>query len=53
MGNATDLCHSVLDNFLRGQVGLVAYKQLVDTLRGIPVDLLEPLLYVGEGICRK
>jgi len=50
---ATDLCHSVLDDFLRGQVGLVAHKQLVDTLRGIPVDLLQPLFYVGERICRR
>ena len=50
---ATDLCHSVLDDFLRSQVGLVAHKQLVDTLRGIPVDLLQPLFYVGERICRR
>ena len=51
--DATDLCHSVLDDFLGGQVGLVAHKQLVDTLRGIPVNLLQPLLYVGERIYRR
>lgn len=46
----TDLCYGVLDDLLRGQVGLVAHKQLVDTLRCIPVNLLQPLLYVGESI---
>jgi len=48
--SATDLCYGILDDLLRGQVGLVAHKQLVDTLRCIPVNLLQPLLYVGEGI---
>ena len=47
---ATDLCHSVLDDLLRGQVGLIPHEQFVDTLRGIPVNLLQPLLYVGERI---
>ena len=49
--SAADLCYGVLDDLLRGQVGLVAHKQLVDTLRCVPVNLLQPLLYVGEGIC--
>ena len=48
--SATDLCYSVLDDLLRGQVGLVTHKQQVETLRCIPVSLLQPLLYVGEGI---
>ena len=44
------LGHAVLDHLLASQIGFVAYKKLVDTLRGITVDFLEPLLDVGEGI---
>lgn len=47
---ATDLCYGIFDDLLRGQVGLIAHKQLVDTLRCIPVNLLQPLFYVGERI---
>lgn len=47
----TDLCDTVLDNLLARQIGLVANKELVDALGRIPVNLLEPLLDVREGIC--
>lgn len=46
----TNLCHSVLHYFLVGHITLVAYKELVDTLRRISVNLLKPLLNVVEGI---
>lgn len=42
----TNLSHTVLDNLLARQIGLVADEELVDTLRCVAVDLLEPLLYV-------
>jgi len=48
--SATDLCHGVLDDLLRSQVGLIAHEQLIDTFRGIPINLLQPLFYVGERI---
>lgn len=41
---------SVLDHLLVGQIALVANQQLVDTLRGITVNLGKPLLDVREGI---
>lgn len=46
----TNLCNSVLDNFLIRHIGLVADQELVDTLGGISVDLLQPLLHVVERI---
>lgn len=46
----TDLCDTILNNLLAGQVGLVADEQLVHTLRSIAVDFLQPLLHVGERI---
>lgn len=44
------LCHCILHHLLVRHVALVAYKQLVDSLGGISVDLLEPLLYVVERV---
>jgi hypothetical protein len=41
---------TILDNLLASEIGLVANQQLVDTLRCVAVDLLEPLLDIGEGI---
>lgn len=46
----TYLGDSVLDHLFVSQVRLVADKKLVDTLRGIAVNLREPLLNVGEGV---
>lgn len=40
----------VLDNLLIRHIALVAYEKLVDTLGGVSVNLLEPLLDVVEGI---
>lgn len=44
------LCHSVLDHFLICHVALVAYKELVHTLCGVTVNLLQPLLDVVERV---
>lgn len=44
------LSNSVLHNFLIRHIALVAYKQLVDTIGGVAVDLLEPLLNVVERV---
>lgn len=38
----------VFDNLLVRHIALVSYKQLVDTLCGIAIDLLKPLLDVVE-----
>ena len=38
------------DDALRGQVGLVADQELVDVLASVPVDLVQPLLHVVEGL---
>jgi hypothetical protein len=38
------------DLFAR-QIALVTDEQLVDALDGISVDLLQPLLDVGKGVC--
>ena len=46
----THLGNGVLDDLLVGHIGLVADQQLVDALGGISVNLLEPLLYVVEGV---
>lgn len=44
------LGRTVLYNLLASQVGLVANKQLVDTLGSVSVDLLEPLLDVRKSV---
>jgi len=44
------LCHRVLDDLFVDHVTLVADKQFVDTLGGIAIDLLKPLLHVVEGV---
>lgn len=46
----TYLRHGVFNDLLARQVRLIAHKQLIYTLRCISVNLLEPLLYVREGI---
>jgi hypothetical protein len=46
-----DLCDTIFYDFLAGEVGLVANKQLIHTLRSVAVDFLQPLLHVGECIC--
>jgi hypothetical protein len=46
----THLCHGVFYNLLVRQIALVSDKQLVDSLDGVTVDLLQPLLDVGEGV---
>lgn len=48
----THLRCTVLDDLLGRQVALVAHQKLVDTLACVAVDLLQPLLDVGECICR-
>lgn len=40
----------MLNDLLGGQVALVAHQQLVDVLAGIPLDLLQPLLHIVEGL---
>lgn len=40
----------VLDDLLVSHIALVTYKQLVDAVGGVTVDLLEPLLDVVERI---
>lgn len=47
---ATYLGHGILHNLLVLHITLVSDKQLVDTLGGVSVDLLEPLLHVVERI---
>lgn len=44
------LCDCVLDNLLVRHIALVSYKQLVDALGGVPVNLLQPLLDVVEAV---
>ena len=51
--DATNLCNAVLNDLLIGQVGLVADKELVNAFGSITINLLEPLLDVGEGICKR
>lgn len=52
-GNAvsTDLCNTVFNDFLARQIGFVANEELINSFGGIAVDLLEPLLHVGESVC--
>lgn len=45
------LGRAVLDDLLGDEVVLVANQELVDALDRVPVDLLQPLLDVGEGVC--
>jgi hypothetical protein len=45
---ATYLCNLVIHNLLIRHIALVAHEELVDTLRRISVDLLQPLLDVVE-----
>ncbi len=40
----------VVHDLLGGEVTLVAHKELVDGLAGVPVDFLQPLLHVVEGL---
>jgi hypothetical protein len=49
-GAKAHLGHRVLDHFLAGQIALVTNEQLVHALNGVTVDLLQPLLDVGEGV---
>lgn len=44
------LCHGVLHHLLVLHITLVADEQLVDTLGGVSVNLLEPLLDVVERV---
>lgn len=44
------LRHTVLNDLVAGEVRLVANKDFVHTFRSIVVDLLQPLLHVGERI---
>lgn len=46
----TYLGNRVLDDLLVRHITLVANQQLVDTLGGVAVDLLEPLLDVVKGV---
>jgi len=49
-GRLRYLCNAVLDDLLVCHIALVAYKELVDTLGGVAVNLLEPLLNVVETV---
>jgi hypothetical protein len=50
ISGVSHLCDCVLDNLLVRHIALVSYEQLVDTLSGVPVDLLQPLLDVVEAV---
>lgn len=50
-GHEADLCDGVLDDLLPREVGLIPDEQLVDALGCVPVNLLQPLLDVREGVC--
>eukprot|EP00966_Prymnesium_polylepis_P235971 5457406-Prymnesium_polylepis.1 len=45
------LCRLELDLLLAGQVTLVPYQELVHPLRRVPINLVQPLLHVVEGLC--
>ena len=49
-GIVTNLGRGEVDNLLCGHVVLVADEQLVHVLRGVAVNLLQPLLDVLEGL---
>ena len=44
------LCSGVVHDLLGGEIALVPHQQFVDALAGVPVDLLQPLLHVVEGL---
>lgn len=46
-----NLCNAVLNNLLASQVGFVANEELINAFRGITINLLEPLLNIGKGVC--
>lgn len=46
----THLGDGVLDDLLVRHVALVAHEKLVDTLRSVAVNLLQPLLHVVEAV---
>ena len=46
----TYLCDCVLNHLLVRHIALVADQELIDTLSGVSVDLLQPLLDVVEGV---
>jgi hypothetical protein len=50
---ATHLCNRIFDNLLGCQIRLVTNEELVDSLRGISVNLLQPLLNIGECVYRR
>lgn len=49
-GSEPYLGNRVLDDLLVFHIALVAHKQLVDTLGGVTVNLLQPLLHVVERV---
>ena len=50
-GTSANLCNTVFDNLLAGEIGFVANEELINAFRGITINFLEPLLHVGEGVC--
>jgi hypothetical protein len=46
----TYLCDRVLNHLLVGHIALVANQELVHTLGGVSVNLLEPLLDIVEAV---
>lgn len=42
------LCRGEVNHFLCRKIALVTDKELVNVLASIAVNLLEPLLYIGE-----
>jgi len=44
------LGHIIIDHLLGRQIALVAHEEFVDPLAGIAINLLKPLLDVGEGV---
>jgi hypothetical protein len=49
---ATDLCNRIFYDLLSCQIRLVTNEELVNSLRGISVNLLQPLLNIGERVYR-
>ena len=47
---STNLSNAVFNDLLVGQVGFVPNEELIYAFGGITVNLLEPLLDVGEGV---
>ena len=47
---STYLCNAVFDDLLAGQIRFVANEELIHAFGGITINLLEPLLDVGEGV---